>query len=509
MGDIPDGLPMNSARFEPDPVTKLSVLVPVYNEIGTLPVLLDRVLAANVPCALELVVVDDGSTDGSREFLTSFAAQHPETRVIFHEHNLGKGGAIRTAIEAMTGDWAIIQDADLEYDPGQYAALLKPAQLGIADAVFGSRFAMGEYRRALYFWHTFANKALTLWTDLLTGLNLTDMETCYKLVRADILRNLTLRSKGFDIEPELCVKLARWGARIYEVPISYSGRTYAEGKKIGTRDAIQAFFALARYRFFDPHYCKHDGFLILQAVQRAPRFNRWMFGQFAPYLGNEVLEAGCGIGNLSQYALGRKRLVSIDIDPFYVDRMKKQYGQLSNVTILNADITRADDMRHAAEKGQFDGAFCSNVLEHLDDDVGALRNLKSALKPGGKLVVLVPNDPALYSGLDKTLGHCRRYTTETLTEAMREAGFNVERCWGFNRAGGLGWRLSKLLGRTTLSTHQMRVFEWLMPLVRLAETVPFHGHNSVIAVGVNPRDGAGPHHHPVRVQSGVGAPVSP
>jgi glycosyltransferase involved in cell wall biosynthesis len=442
--------------------------------------------------------------------LTAFAAEHPEARVILHEKNQGKGGAIRTAIENMTGDWAIIQDADLEYDPGEYGRLLKPAQLGIADAVFGSRFAMGEYRRALYFWHTFANKALTLVTNLLTGLNLTDMETCYKLIRADILKNLNLRSGGFDIEPELSVKLARWGARIYEVPISYSGRTYAEGKKIGTRDAFRALLALLRYRFFDPNFCKHDGFLILTAVQRAPRFNRWMFSQFAPYLGDEVLEAGCGIGNLSQYVLAKKRLVSIDIDPFYVDRMQKQYGKLSNMTILNADITRAEDMRHAAAGGQFDGAFCSNVLEHIEDHIGALRNLQSTLKPGGKLVILVPNDPGLYSGVDKTLGHCRRYTKETLTEAMREAGFEVERCWGFNRVGGLGWRVSgQILRKTTLSAGQMRLFEWLMPLVRLAEKVPFHTHNSVIVVGVKPKDGAAPLPERAELEPGVRAAVSP
>lgn len=468
-------------------VQKLSVLIPVYNEIRTLETLLDRVMGVSLPCALEPVIVDDGSTDGSREYLQAFAARHPEARVIFHDGNLGKGAAIRTAIKHMTGDWAIIQDADLEYDPGEFATLLKPAQLGVADAVFGSRFAMGEYRRALYFWHTFANKLLTLCTDIFTGLNLTDMETCYKLVRGDILKNLNLRSSGFDIEPELSVKLARWGARIYEVPISYSGRTYAEGKKIRAKDAVRALLALVQYRFFDPQYCKHDGFLILQAVQRAPRFNRWMFSQFAPYLGEEVLEAGCGIGNLSQFVLAKKRLVSIDNDPFYIERMKNAFGNLSNVTVLEADITSAADMRRASAGGRFDGAFSSNVLEHIEDHVGALQCLRSTLKPGGRLVILVPSGPNLYSGVDKTLGHVRRYTESSLRAAMEEGGFRVEKCWGFNRVGGLGWRVSgKILRKTTLSPGQMRLFEWLMPIVRVAEKVPFHQHNSLIVVGVNP-----------------------
>ena len=196
------------------------------------------------------------------------------SRYVKHDKNRGKGAAVRTAIERITGDWAIIQDADLEYDPGEYKILLRPAELGLADAVFGSRFVMGEFRRVLYFWHSMANKMLTLLTNLVTGLNLTDMETCYKLIRTDILKELNLHSSGFDIEPELTVKLARWGARIYEVPISYRGRTYIEGKKIVGRDAVYAFVALFRYRFFDPRYCKHEGFLILQAIQNSHRFNR-------------------------------------------------------------------------------------------------------------------------------------------------------------------------------------------------------------------------------------------
>ncbi len=470
------------------PVTKLSILIPVYNEAMTLERLLRRVLEVELPCARELVIVDDGSTDGSREFLEAFAREHGEVRLVLHSRNQGKGSAIRTAIKHMSGDWAIIQDADLEYDPGEYPKLLKPAMLGIADAVFGSRFAMGEYRRALYFWHTLANKALTLFTNLFSDLNLTDMETCYKLVRADILKMLVIRSSGFDIEPELSIKLARWGARIYEVPISYRGRTYMEGKKIRTKDAFWALLALVRYRFFDPRYCTHDGFLILQAVQRAPRFNRWLMGQFERYLGDEVLEAGCGIGNLTQFVLRKKRLVCVDIDPLYIDRIRNAYGSLVNIKIQPADITNAADMQRAAAGGPFDSAFCVNVLEHLEDHVGALRNFYLVLKPGGRVIILVPNDPALYSGVDRTLGHVRRYTPETLRATMQEAGFSVEDCWGFNRAGGAGWRISgKILRKRTLSAGQMRLFEFLMPIIRIAERVPFHPHNSLIIVGVKPK----------------------
>jgi len=299
----------SSTHLEDSPVKKLSILIPVYNEIRTLEKLLLRVLEVDLPCEKEIIVVDDCSTDGSREFLDAFVLQRDCITYVKHDKNRGKGAAVRTAIERITGDWAIIQDADLEYDPGEYKILLRPAELGLADAVFGSRFVMGEFRRVLYFWHSMANKMLTLLTNLVTGLNLTDMETCYKLIRSDILKELNLHSSGFDIEPELTVKLARWGARIYEVPISYRGRTYIEGKKIVGRDAVYAFVALFRYRFFDPRYCKHEGFLILQAIQNSHRFNRWLFSQFGEYLGDEVLEAGCGIGNLTQFVVDKPRLV--------------------------------------------------------------------------------------------------------------------------------------------------------------------------------------------------------
>ena len=472
-------------------IRKLSILVPVYNEARTIGALLQRVEEAPLPCEREIIVVDDGSTDGTREALEAFAGAHPAVKVLVHEHNRGKGQAIRSAIAEMSGDWAIIQDADLEYAPEDYQAMLLPVQRGLADVVFGSRFVMGRYRRAMYFWHTLANKALTLLTNVLADLNITDMETCYKLVRADLLKALRLRSKGFDIEPELTVKLARSGARIYEVPISYSGRTYAEGKKIYTRDACIAFWALFKYRFLDRRYLKHDGLLTLLSVQRAKRFNRWMYSQVEPWLGQEVLEAGCGIGNLTQFVLGKKRLVCIDTDPLYVDRMRNSYDHLANFRVLQADLRSAEDMARTASDGPFDSAFCLNVLEHVEDDAAALKNLHSVLKPGGRTVILVPHSPSLYTGVDKALGHVRRYTPETLQNVLERAGFTVLKCWGFNRVGGLGWRVSgKILRRTTLTTGQMTLFDLALPLIRLLEYVPFHAHLSLIAVGERP-DGSG------------------
>jgi len=468
-------------------IRKLSILIPVYNEIRTLETLLEKVLAAPLPCEREIVVVDDGSTDGSREILRDYARRHSVIRLFLHKQNGGKGKAVRTAIRHMTGDWAIIQDADLEYDPNDWQAMLVPVEKGIADAVYGSRFMMGRYRRALYFWHTFANKILTTTSNVLNDLNLTDMETCYKLVRADILKSLNLRSHGFDLEPELTAKLARWGARIYEVPISYQGRSYVEGKKIRARDALQALAAMVRYRFFDRDYIKHDGFLILQAVRSAERFNRWLFSRFERYLGGEVLEAGSGIGNLTSLLLDRRRVVSVDNEEFYVRRLQQSYGNLANYHVAMADLADRESLRNASRGRPFDSVICINVLEHIENDREVLENFSSILRPGGHAVILVPHDPNLYTEVDRTLGHCRRYTREELSGKLEEAGFELVSCEGFNRVGGLGWRISgKVLRRRTLSTGQMRLFELLMPIIRRVEKIPFHPHNSLIAIGRRP-----------------------
>jgi glycosyltransferase involved in cell wall biosynthesis len=224
----------------------LSVVIPVYNEAATVNALLEKVLA--VPLEKEVIVVDDGSTDGTRELLAK--ASRPEVRVILHDRNRGKGAAIRTAIAAVTGRYTIIQDADLEYDPSDYPRLLRPIEEGVADVVYGSRFLGGE-RRVLLFTHTVGNKVLTFLSNLCTNLNLTDMETCYKVFRSDLLKSITIRSNRFNFEPEITAKIAKRRARVVEVPISYWGRDYHEGKKIGWKDGVSALFTIVRYWIFD------------------------------------------------------------------------------------------------------------------------------------------------------------------------------------------------------------------------------------------------------------------
>jgi glycosyltransferase involved in cell wall biosynthesis len=227
----------------------VAVIMPVYNEVGTIGEILARVRACPIDGAMELIIVDDGSTDGTREFLRDYAGRHDDVRVILQDRNQGKGTAIRRGIECVTGDVAIIQDADLEYDPRDYPALLKPIVEGHADIVFGNRFHGGEHR-VLYYRHFLANRLLTMMCNIATDLNLSDMEVGYKVFRASVLKQLRLRARRFDIEPELVIKSAGTGARIYEVPISYHGRTYAEGKKIGWRDGVTALWRIFVFRLF-------------------------------------------------------------------------------------------------------------------------------------------------------------------------------------------------------------------------------------------------------------------
>ena len=225
----------------------LSVLMPVYNERDTIATILDQVHA--VPVRKEIICVDDRSTDGTREILEQQKALGRIHTLIVHDVNRGKGAAIRTALAASTGGIVIVQDADLEYDPADWPGLLEPIIDGRADAVFGSRFLGGPHR-VLYFWHSVGNSVLTTFSNMLTNLNLTDMETCYKAIKGDLARSLRLTSDRFGFEPEVTARLARSRARIFEVPISYSGRTYAEGKKIGWKDGVAAIRHIVKYNLF-------------------------------------------------------------------------------------------------------------------------------------------------------------------------------------------------------------------------------------------------------------------
>jgi len=238
----------------------LTVVIPIYNERNTIREILQRVQAVPGP-RQQIILVDDCSTDGTREILKEIAAEQPEVTVVYHDKNQGKGAALRTGFQHATGQIVIIQDADLEYDPAQYPQLIQPIVEGKADVVYGSRF-IGEMHRVLYFWHSLANKFLTLLSNVFTNLNLTDMEVCYKVFRREVIQGITLKSNRFGFEPEVTAKVARFitpplegrparKCRVYEMPVSYSGRDYREGKKIGWKDGVQALYCIIRYAFAD------------------------------------------------------------------------------------------------------------------------------------------------------------------------------------------------------------------------------------------------------------------
>ncbi|MGQ9849446.1 MAG: glycosyltransferase family 2 protein [Aggregatilineaceae bacterium] len=226
---------------------RLSVIIPCYNEMNTVAEIIRRVRA--VKLAHEIIVVDDGSTDGTRDVLAQ-VEPGDDLKIIYHPHNMGKGAAVRTGFQNATGDVFLIQDADLEYDPREYPILLRPIEEGIAKVVYGSRF-LGGPRKAMFFWNMVANRTLTFITNLLYNAILSDMETCYKVFRAEVIRDIPLRSRRFDFEPEVTAKILKRGYRIYEVPISYNGREWYEGKKISWKDGVIALWTLLRYRFTD------------------------------------------------------------------------------------------------------------------------------------------------------------------------------------------------------------------------------------------------------------------
>ncbi len=467
---------------------KVSILIPVFNERFTLREIIRRVYA-QAELLHEVVVVDDGSTDGSREQLKALAERYGShrcpLRVVYKEANEGKGAAIAVGAKKITGEVVIIQDADLEYNPKDYPALLAPLLKGGADVVYGSRF-MGSERNALLFWHMAANRVLTLMCNVLSNLNLTDVWTGYKVFRADILCGLPLRSRGFGFEPEVTIKVAKLGCRISEVPISYAGRTYAEGKKIGAKDALTGTLAMLRAWLSSDLGPLAVGEQTLRVMAKAQNYNLFLYDQIRPFLGREVVEVGAGVGNISRLLLDRDRLVLTDYSAHYVNQLQQTYQGWEFVEARRLDLlTPGPDAESLW--GKFDTAVSFQVIEHIEDDLTALKNTFRLLKPGGRLLVMVPAHRWLYGAMDKALDHFRRYESSDLRDRLLEAGFEVESMRFLNQVAVPGWWLNgKIFKQTIIPDFQLWVFDKINFLVRLLARFDFRFGLTLYAVARRP-----------------------
>lgn len=467
----------------------LSVVVPVYNEEATIREILRRIAA--VPLRKEIVVVDDGSRDDTRRLLEEIERDgiagpvgvENRLRVIYQSVNQGKGAALRVGFAAATGDVIVVQDADLEYDPAEYPKLIGPILDGRADAVYGSRF-LGAPHRVLLFWHMVGNTLLTMLSNMFTNLNLTDMETGAKAFRADVIKNIPLRSQRFGFEPEVTAKLGRMRARIYEVGVSYSGRQYWQGKKIGLKDAVSALWTILKNGLTRDRSEHHPGYVAWRRLERMYRYNDWLWNQIASTVGQRVLCVSSGAVNVTQHLLTKQHVVVTDADPWYLRLLRLTFGEeCRHIELRALDLARSDWYR----PGEFDTVLCLDALEQFDNDAPVLDALAAALAPGGRLVIMVPALPWLQGSIDRAIGNRRRYERDDLTARLRAAGFDVESVRYFNWLGAIAWFInSRILRRRSVPGVQA----WLNDRMVWALDVERRFHApwglSLLAVGRKP-----------------------
>ena len=468
---------------------KLSILVAAYDEAETLALCIRTIADVPLPAGLEreIVLVEDGSKDRTWEVAQKLAVEIPCMRIFQQPCNMGKGAALRRAIQEMSGDLAIFQDADLEYDPLDYPRMLRPILEGKADVVFGSRFT-GEERKVLYFWHTLANRLLTLLSNMLNDTNFTDMETCYKAFIADALRAIPLESNRFGIEPEIAAKVARNRLRMFEVPISYNGRRYDEGKKITWRDGLAALWFIFKYRFSSNY--SDPGKVTLDALEQAPQFNEWMYESVKPWLGERVAELGVGRGNLSKHIRRHGQVLLTDYRLDYLTELQRKWADQGNLRIGKLDMTLREDFEQLREFAP-DSVVFLNVLEHLADDRAVLRSLFETVPVGCRIVVLVPYGMKLYSEFDKALGHFRRYSEWELEGKMRDAGLEVEKQFFFNKVGVFAWYVANTIGgQKALKPWQLRLYGLLTPIFRVLDSILPTSGLSTVVIGRKPQPSA-------------------
>ena len=474
------------------PTTTLSIIVPVYNEQFLVEASLSRlrVLAkSHLLSRVKVIVVDDCSQDQTVAALKHFQASLVDDswegkffwKFVRHQQNQGKGSALRTGLKFADTELTVCHDADLEYHPQDLLRMIPLFLEEDADAVFGSRFLSGGFKRALFFRHALGNRLLTILSNLVTDVNLSDMETCYKMIRTEMLKSIPLESSDFRIEPELTIKLAKRGAHLFEVPISYSGRSYQDGKKINWKDGIKALLSILKFAISDRIYQQDEyGSQILARLNRAPRFTRWMADVIRPYVGHRILEIGAGIGNLTLNLIPRSLYWATDINLNYLNDQRHLSQTRPYLHVGFTDVTQPKTF---PPKQQFDTVICLNVVEHLKDDGKAMRNISHVLQEGGNAIVLVPQGPSIYGTLDQVLGHQRRYNYDQLLLLGKQAGLHNVTIYGFNRAGFIAWWVNgRLLRRSSFGLLQIKMLNLLVPLFKILESWLPVPHLSLICV---------------------------
>ena len=448
-----------------------SILIPVYNEQAYLARVVERVLAAPLPDGVEreLILVDDRSTDRTPEVIASLVARYPDKIRAFRQpKNQGKGAAIRRAIQEITGDYAIIQDADLEYNPNEYSLVLAPLLDGRADVVYGSRFATRETRKIVNYHHKLGNLFLTHLSNWTTGLDLTDMETCYKAFRADVLKSIPLRSNRFGIEPEITAKIAKRGWTVYEVPISYNGRRYSEGKKIGWKDGVSAIRTIVKYWLVDD--CFYDADSDGDAAttfERSRLSTQATVAKSVPFLGLQTLEIGAGQGEASRYLPQKERLTLADADEKNVKFLRAGYDGNAVVDVARLNLDASPDERaplldfadlpsspeiaptaQSSQSAEYDAIVAFNRVDALRfDDADAFGRLRSLLKSNGRVVFTLPACGS------------ESYSEREIKRCLADAGFRAEKLERFDA-------LSTLLGRRDDKTPSRKALKLYDSLFR-------------------------------------------
>ena len=457
----------------------LSILIPVYNEQAYLVRVVESVIAAPLPDGLsrEIILVDDASTDRTPLVIEEITKKYSDVIRAFRQpKNCGKSAAIRRAIQEMRGDFAIIQDADLEYDPNEYPLILAPLLDGRADVVYGSRFASRETRKVLLYHHKLGNLFLTHLSNFTTGLDLTDMETCYKAFRGDALKSIPLRSNRFGIEPEITAKIAKRGWTVYEVPISYNGRRYSEGKKIGWKDGVSAICIILKYWFLDDSFFDEDSDASSrQRFESSRNYCKSLVKLATPSLGSSVLEIGAGFGSFSRYIPQKERLTLAESDARQLEFLRASYDGNAVVDVARVDLSDPEFSWDATFLGAFDSVACFDRLHELPlTDACALQRAREVLKPNGRLVFAVK---ARKKSAKRDASE-NAFTKDEIVSALSNAGFKAVKVQSFAAAERLFRRSNS---KTAPSQLRLKLFDMVVGRAQWLNKVLPVAHYFVVA----------------------------